>query len=81
MHMFYSQRVIDIPDGLPKWSGINNDSDLIEDSPEEAIKENERRRAEKQKEQVEKDKKKEEGDKDEKDEKPHKEQKDKEGDN
>lgn len=26
-------------DGLPKWSGIDKDSDLIEDSPPEAIKE------------------------------------------
>lgn len=22
-HMFYGQRVVDIPDGLPKWSGIS----------------------------------------------------------
>ena len=32
-HMFYGRRVLDIPDGKPKWSGINNQSDLIEDSP------------------------------------------------
>lgn len=31
--MFYGRRVVDIPDGKPKWSGINNESDLIEDSP------------------------------------------------
>jgi hypothetical protein len=31
--MFYGRRVVDIPDGKPKWSGINNQSDLIEDSP------------------------------------------------
>lgn len=49
--MFYGQRVIDIPDGLPKWTGINETSDLIEDSPPELIKEMERKR---QKEQVEK---------------------------
>ena len=45
MHMFYSQRVIDIPDGLPKWSGINKKSDLIEDSPPEAVAELEKERA------------------------------------
>lgn len=37
--MFYNQRVMDIPDGLPKWTGLNNDSDLIEDSPPEMVKE------------------------------------------
>ena len=42
--MFYGQRVVDIPDGLPKWSGINQQSDLIEDSPQETIKAEERRR-------------------------------------
>lgn len=45
--MFYPQRVIDIPDGLPKWSGINETSDLIEDSPPEQIKELERERKKK----------------------------------
>lgn len=43
-HMFYGQRVMDIPDGLPKWSGINEESDLIEDSPPELVKERERKR-------------------------------------
>ena len=33
--MFYTRRVLDIKDGKPKWSGINNDSELIEDSPEQ----------------------------------------------
>jgi hypothetical protein len=42
--MFYGQRVMDIPDGLPKWSGINNESDLIEDSPPEKVRELERKR-------------------------------------
>ena len=42
--MFYTQRVIDIPDGLPKWTGINDNSELIEDSPPELIQENERKR-------------------------------------
>jgi len=45
-HMFYGQRVMDIPDGLPKWSGLSNDSDLIEDSPPELVKEFERKREE-----------------------------------
>ena len=31
--MFYGRRVVDIPDGKPKWTGLNNQSDLIEDSP------------------------------------------------
>jgi len=45
-HMFYGQRVIDIPDGLPKWTGINNESELIEDSPPEKVREVERKREE-----------------------------------
>jgi hypothetical protein len=36
--MFYTQRVVDIPDGKPKWGGLQNGSDLVEDSPQEAIK-------------------------------------------
>lgn len=43
-HMFYGQRVMDIPDGLPKWSGLSNESDLIEDSPPELVREIERKR-------------------------------------
>lgn len=37
--MFYSQRVVDIPDGKPKWTKLDNGegSELIEDSPPEAI--------------------------------------------
>ena len=42
-HMFYNQRVIDIPDGLPKWTGLNQSSDLIEDSPPELVREVSRR--------------------------------------
>ncbi|KAL6721699.1 hypothetical protein ACLMJK_000803 [Lecanora helva] len=34
-HMFYPRRVLDINDGKPKWSGINNESELIADTPEE----------------------------------------------
>jgi len=41
--MFYGQRVVDIPDGLPKWDGISNDSNLIEDSPPELVKEREQK--------------------------------------
>jgi len=48
--MFYGQRVFDIPDGLPKWSGLNQSSDLIEDSPPELVKEHERKRAAEQEE-------------------------------
>jgi len=36
--MFYHQRVVDIPDGKPKWKGLNDASDLIEDSPPELKK-------------------------------------------
>lgn len=36
--MFYSRRVVDIPDGKPKWTGLNEKSELIEDSPPEAKK-------------------------------------------
>jgi len=36
-HMFYGQRVVDIPDGKPKWTGIDGQSELIEESPIEAI--------------------------------------------
>lgn len=31
-------------DGLPKWTGINDTSDLIEDSPKEMVKELEKKR-------------------------------------
>lgn len=41
-HMFYEQRVVDIPDGLPKWSGMQGKSDLIEDSPAEDVKKRKR---------------------------------------
>ena len=52
--MFYGQRCIDIPDGLPKWTGLNNESDLIEDSPPEQVKEHARQREEERKERFEK---------------------------
>jgi len=53
-HMFYGQRVMDIPDGLPKWSGLSNESDLIEDSPKEAVQEMERKREAERKEKFDK---------------------------
>lgn len=34
-HMFYTRRILDINDGKPKWSGISNESELIEDTPEQ----------------------------------------------
>lgn len=40
--MFYPQRVVDIPDGLPKWSGLSGESELIADSPEEDVKKRKR---------------------------------------
>jgi hypothetical protein len=52
--MFYGQRVMDIPDGLPKWSGLNDESDLIEDSPPDMVRDRERKREEERKERFEK---------------------------
>ena len=43
-HMFYGQRVMDIPDGLPKWAGLSQDSELIEDSPPDMVRDFERKR-------------------------------------
>lgn len=34
-HMFYPRRVLDINDGLPKWSGISGNSELVADTPVE----------------------------------------------
>ncbi|KAG9765828.1 glutathione-dependent formaldehyde-activating, GFA, partial [Aureobasidium melanogenum] len=53
-HMFYGQRVMDIPDGLPKWSGLNDSSDLIEDSPPDLVREHERKREAERKEKFDK---------------------------
>ncbi|PYI01137.1 hypothetical protein BO78DRAFT_401536 [Aspergillus sclerotiicarbonarius CBS 121057] len=30
-HIFYGQRVLEIPDGKPKWSGLDGQSDLLDD--------------------------------------------------
>ena len=46
--MFYTERLMDVPDGVPKWSGINKDSELIEDSPKELVQERERKRQKQQ---------------------------------
>ncbi|KAF2096294.1 hypothetical protein NA57DRAFT_43809 [Rhizodiscina lignyota] len=43
-HMFYGQRVVDVPDGLPKWDGLSQESNLIEDSPPELVRDHERKR-------------------------------------
>ncbi|KIW07422.1 uncharacterized protein PV09_02263 [Verruconis gallopava] len=48
-HMFYSQRVMDVPDGLPKWTGMDKTSELIEDSPPERARELETERKEERK--------------------------------
>lgn len=53
-HMFYNQRVVDVPDGLPKWTGLNQDSDLIEDSPPELVREVTRRQEQERAERFEK---------------------------
>lgn len=43
-HMFYRERCISVPDGLPKWSGMQDQSDLIEDTPKEAVQAYERKK-------------------------------------
>jgi hypothetical protein len=40
--MFYGQRVVDIKDGLPKWTGMSGKSDLIEDSPLQEVRKRKR---------------------------------------
>jgi hypothetical protein len=30
-HIFYPQRVVDIPDGKPKWSGLDEKSELMDE--------------------------------------------------
>lgn len=44
--MFYGQRLLDIPDGKPKWTGISGKSDLGWDSPQDAIEEKEKKKKE-----------------------------------
>lgn len=56
--MFYPRRVLDINDGKPKWSGISENSELIADSPVDAIKKRKRQEQEQsEKEEQEKKKK------------------------
>lgn len=40
--MFYERRIVDINDGLPKWTGLSGQSDLIADSPADAVKKRKR---------------------------------------
>lgn len=61
-HMFYGRRVLDIPDGKPKWTGLNNKSDLIEDSPPDL-----KRKREKEDEQDKEGKREQEGEREKKD--------------
>lgn len=49
--MFYSRRVVDIPDGKPKWTGLNDKSDLIEDSPQHLKRKREEEKEEKEEEE------------------------------
>jgi len=44
--MFYPRRVLDINDGKPKWTGINNQSELVGDTPEEYKEEHKKRKRE-----------------------------------
>lgn len=34
-HIFYSQRVMEIPDGIPKWAGHRGESELLQELTEE----------------------------------------------
>lgn len=31
-HIFYPQRVVDLPDGKPKWAGLDEKSDLVDET-------------------------------------------------
>lgn len=55
--MFYTRRVLDINDGKPKWTGINDSSDLIADSPQEAVNELKRKRQDEEQDKSKKDQK------------------------
>ena len=46
--MFYPRRALDINDGKPKWTGINDASELIADSPTDAVKKRKRQEEKKQ---------------------------------
>ena len=49
--MFYDNRVVDINDVLPKWSGMQGKSDLIADSPAEDVKKRKRELEEEEREE------------------------------
>lgn len=55
-HMFYGQRCVDVPDGIMKWEGMSEDSELIEDTSEEDKKVWEKKKKEKEQEEKEKEK-------------------------
>lgn len=44
--MFYGQRLLDINDGKPKWTGISGESDLGWDTKKEDIEKHEMRKKE-----------------------------------
>lgn len=54
--MFYGQRLVDIPDGKPKWTGIDKTSDLGWDSPKDAIQEREKAKKEEEEKKAKEDK-------------------------
>lgn len=31
-HIFYNNRIMDIPDDIPKWSGMDGESDRVDNS-------------------------------------------------
>ncbi|KAF9876871.1 hypothetical protein CkaCkLH20_05717 [Colletotrichum karsti] len=39
MHIFYKQRVVDLPDGKPKWAELDEKSDLMEEEMEQEVDE------------------------------------------
>jgi len=53
-HMFYGKRLVDIKDGLPKWTGLDGKSELIEDSPPEMVRKRKREIEEEEEEEREK---------------------------
>ena len=50
--MFYPRRVLDINDGKPKWSGINGESELVGDTPEDYKQEHKKRKREEEEEKA-----------------------------
>lgn len=46
--MFYPQRLMDIPDGVPKWTGINKESELMDEPEMELVQNRERKRQKQQ---------------------------------